>query len=302
MTTLYSDEALYTVLCKYLLSEADAEEHLWVEEWLRADPQHPELLASLKKVLGAIPGKVDPAVTEVAWQRLSAKIGTGKRSSWWMAAAIFLLAAGAGLWYMAARGGRTQLFTGPVMANLQDGTTIELDSFAQLEVMPGFGNRQRLVKLKGKAVFNVTKDAAHPFIVRLEQREVRVLGTRFMINYQGNDLLVHVDSGSVMVDSVVLSTGMMLAQHAGETRVATHVVNPDKRELVFSDTPLHEVLQTISVLYNIKVAGDSALLDLPVTATFTGESAINVLETIAYMTNASIVKGASGIELKKHEE
>src|SRR3954471_15778432 len=71
---LYSEEALYTLLCKYVLSEADAEERLWVEEWLKTDSRHPQLLAALKKVLKQIPYKEDTAATETAWQRLSAKM------------------------------------------------------------------------------------------------------------------------------------------------------------------------------------------------------------------------------------
>ncbi|GAA3919949.1 DUF4974 domain-containing protein [Chitinophaga oryziterrae] len=330
---LYSDEALYTLLCKYVLSEADTEERLWVEEWLQTDARHPQLLAALEKVLRQIPYREDAADTEIAWQRLSAKMEDDqvkespikdnrkgnspveeslrtepKRNTWWMAAAIFVLAAGAGLWWIAARNNRAQTFTGPVMAQLKDGSTIQLDSLAQLEVLPGFGSRQRLVKLTGKAVFDVTPDAVHPFIVKLGEREVKVLGTKFTIDCTDKGFLrVHVNSGRVMVkdnrDSVILSTGMLLEHQAGQSvKVAGHVMNAEKKELVFTDTPLSEVLQTIGVVYNKQVTADSMLLGLPVTATFTGEPVENVLSAIAYMTNTIIIQHVSGIELKKHEE
>jgi transmembrane sensor len=305
---LYSEEALYALLCKYVLSEADAEERLWVEEWLQTDAQHPQLLASLEKVLRQIPHTEDKEATEVAWQRLAAKMEPTikKRNSWWMAAAIFILAAGAGLWWMAARNGKAQTFTGPIMAQLKDGTTVQLDSLSELKVF--FDNKQRLVKLSGKAVFDVTPDASHPFIVQLDQQEVKVLGTKFMIDYPGNKFLrVHVNSGRVMVksekDSVVLSTGMLLAQQNGQaTKIAAHVINADKKELVFSDTPLKEVLQTIGVVYDKQVTADNELLQLPVTATFTGEPVENVLSAIAFMTNTTMIQHGSATELKKHEE
>jgi ferric-dicitrate binding protein FerR (iron transport regulator) len=325
---LYSDEALYTLLCKYVLSEADTEERLWVEEWLQTDAQHPQLLAALEKVLRRIPYQEDTAATEIAWQRLNTKMEDGpvkdnrmgnssmeeglriepKRNTWWMAAAIFVLAAGAGLWWIAARNNRAQTFTGPVMAQLKDGSTIQLDSLAQLEVLPGFGSRQRLVKLTGKAVFDVTPDAVHPFIVKLGEREVKVLGTKFTIDCTDKGFLrVHVNSGRVMVKdnggSVILSTGMLLEHQAGQSaKVAGHVMNAEKKELAFTDTPLSEVLQTIGVVYNKQVTADSMLLGLPVTATFTGEPVENVLSAIAYMTNTIIIQHVSGIELKKHEE
>jgi len=89
-----------------------------------------------------------------------------------MAAAIFVLAAGAGLWWIAAGNNRAQTFRGLVIAQLKDGSAIKLDSLAQSEVLPGFGNRQRLVKLTGKAVFDVTPDAVHPFIVKLGEHGI----------------------------------------------------------------------------------------------------------------------------------
>lgn len=71
---LYSDEELYALLCRYVLAEADAEERLWVKEWLRADPEHRELMSSVEKVLSVIPQREHTADTEQAWQRFSAKI------------------------------------------------------------------------------------------------------------------------------------------------------------------------------------------------------------------------------------
>lgn len=297
---LYSDEALHALLCKYVLSEAGEEERLWVEEWLQSNPEHPQLLCSLEKVLAEIPRREHTPNTELAWQRLSAKIpGQRKFKMWWMAAATLLLIAGG--WWTMVREGRTQIFTGPLLAQLDDGSSIKLDSGTQLQVLPGFGKRQRLVKLKGKAVFNVTHGAVHPFIVRLGDQEVKVLGTQFMIDYRDH-LRVHVNSGRVMVingkDSVLLSTGMLLESVKGVFNTAAHVINADKKELVFSDTPLREVLQTIGVVYDKKITADSVLLQLPVTATFTGESAENVLAAIAYMTNTIVVQYSTGTVLR----
>src|SRR6188768_3795952 len=96
----YSDEALYALLCKYVLSEANAEERLWVQDWLRADPQHPQLLASLEKVLVEIPRKAHTADTAQAWQRLSEKLPVQRRfHAGWIAAAGLLLIAG--IWWLA---------------------------------------------------------------------------------------------------------------------------------------------------------------------------------------------------------
>ncbi|MCF6406523.1 FecR domain-containing protein [Chitinophaga filiformis] len=316
MTKLYADEALYALLCKYLLGEADVAERQWVDDWLNSDPDHPGLLSALEKLLQEQPHIiVTPADTERAWQSLNARMGgrTVKWRKWWMAAAVILFAAGTGLLWLTTRSGRTQRFTGPVVAQLKDGTTVQLEDKAQLLVLAGFGRRQREVSLEGKAIFNVTPDAARPFIIKLGERTIKVLGTRFMVDVAAGKkgaLRIHVDTGQIMVtdrrsnDSVVLSAGMLLEQQGEQVpfRIAAHVADASGQQLVFSDTPLSEVLQTIEVVYHVHVTADAALLQLPVTATFTGETAENVLASIAFMTNADIEKKDTVIILKKHEE
>lgn len=318
MTKLYADEALYALLCKYLLGEADVAERQWVDDWLKSDPDHPGLLSALEKLLQEQPHMVvTPADTERAWQSLSAKMGgkvvTYKWRKWWTAAAVILIAAGTGLLWLTVRNSRTQRFTGPVVAQLKDGTTVQLEDKAQLQVLAGFGGRQREVSLEGKATFNVTPDAARPFIIKLGERSIKVLGTRFMVDFAAGKkgaLRVHVDTGQIMVtdrssrDSVVLSAGMLLEQQEEKVpfRIAAHVADAARQQLVFTDIPLSEVLQTIEVIYHVKVTADAALLQLPVTATFTGETAENVLASIAFMTNADVEKKDTVVILKKHEE
>lgn len=322
-TTQYPEEALYALLCKYLLREADAEERRWVDEWLQADAQHPRLLASMKKLLltdipaQPIPGAQD---TDTAWQRLCAKMDAPasaapvyelpqKRRNWWMAAAaVILLVAGAGAWWI-TRKGDMKTYTGPVIAQLDDGTSIQLDSLAQLQVLPGFGRNGRRVKLQGKALFDVTPDALHPFIVSLGSTTVTVMGTVFSIDnaVDKGALTIHVRSGKILVtdhvlrDSVMLTKNMLLEHNAGHTpfKVAAHVTNVTGQQLVFTDVPLREVLQTINTVYNLSVKADSALLEKPVTATFTGELPENVLEAVTFMLNAELVYTPSGILIKR---
>lgn len=165
MTKLNADEALYALLCKYVLGEADVTERQWVDEWLKSDPEHPALLASLDKLLKGQPViQVTPEDTERAWQSLSSHIGSMKvshtRRSWWAAAAVLLIAAGTGWWWLTASRNRVQRYTGPVVAYLKDGSTIQLEDNALLEVSSGFGKVQREVSLEGKALFTVTSDAA----------------------------------------------------------------------------------------------------------------------------------------------
>lgn len=317
MTKLDADEALYALLCKYVLGEADTAERQWVDNWLKTGPDHPVLVSGLEKLLKEQPGiRVTPADTERAWQSLAARMN-GSRPSvhkwrrWLMAAAVLLVAAGTGLWWLIAGSSRTQRFTGPVLAQLKDGSAVQLEARARLTVLPGF-SRKREVALEGKATFNVTPDAARPFVVKVGDRTIKVLGTRFMVDVAGRKgaLRVHVDTGQVMVidkdnrDSIVLSSGMLLEQSEEQVpfRVAAHVADITGQQLEFSDAPLSEVLHTIEMIYHIHVTADATLLQLPITATFTGETAENVLASIAFMTNTHIEEKDTVLIFKKHEE
>lgn len=305
------DEALYTLLCKYLLNEADAEEYAWVEAWKEMDAGNEALLNSLAKVLdtAAANEKAVAADTNFAWAQLSEKmdnkpvliaIRPKNRFIWLKIAAVLLVVFGAGWWFLVGNHPQ-QIYSGPVKATLQDGSSVQLSAASRLEVARGFNERNRKVSLTGTASFEVSGSAANPFVITLGRTEVKVLGTRFMINYQPGTatLKVHVSSGKVMVidhdkqDSVVLTDGMLLQKDNDRPafRIASHVTDMGKRSLSFYDTPLEEVLHSITEVYDIKVeVMNTDLLKLPVRADFTGESADDVIKTLSLMLNAGYEK------------
>lgn len=305
------DEALYTLLCKYLLDEADAEERAWVEEWKERDPGNMALLVSLGKVLdtAAANERTVAADTGYAWSQLREKIDdkpaliavkSGSRFTWLKVAAVLLVVLGAGWWFL-TRNQPEQVYAGPVNTVLSDGSQVELSNGAKLALARGFSSSNRKVTLTGAASFDVQGSAENPFVIALGRNEVKVLGTRFMINYEPGaaTLKVHVSSGKVMVinhdkkDSVLLTDGMLLQSDDNRPsfRIASHVTDMGKRSLSFQDTPLEEVLHTITEVYDIKVeVMDTDLLKLPVRANFTDESTEEVMKSLALMLNASYEK------------
>lgn len=320
MTMLTPDEALYALLCKYLLKEADSNEQQWVNTWLQASPEHPVLLASLDRLLRtapeqAVPGAMD---TEMAWRLLSSRIverdatfngpaGASLKSyTRWLAAASILLLLGIGTWYLTHQNERQINYSGAQLVKLDDGTSIQLDTAATLQVLPGFGQKNRKVILTGKAEFDVTTNAAHPFIIDLGGQAITVLGTRFSVDNR-QQLLVFIHSGKIKLsrqhDSVILSAGMLLEEDTSRQhyQVGAHITDAATHAVVFKDTPLREVLQTIHVLYHVNVTADAALLELPVTATYTGEPLERVLEAIAYLSNANVINKGADYELRKQE-
>ncbi|MBX3255299.1 MAG: FecR family protein [Chitinophagaceae bacterium] len=64
---------------------------------------------------------------------------------------------------------------------LPDSTTVHLNSGSRLAYNKNFGKGNREVWLRGEAFFEVTKDAAHPFLVNTDRMLVKVLGTVFNV-------------------------------------------------------------------------------------------------------------------------
>lgn len=72
------------------------------------------------------------------------------------------------------RGGQYQLI-------LPDGTKVWLNAASSLKFPTAFAGNQRSVELTGEAYFEVTKNTAKPFMVKVNNMQVKVLGTHFNI-------------------------------------------------------------------------------------------------------------------------
>ena len=73
------------------------------------------------------------------------------------------------------RGGRYQVV-------LPDGSKVWLNSASSLHFPTAFIGNLRIVELTGEAYFEVTKNKKKPFLVKVRDMEVKVLGTHFNIN------------------------------------------------------------------------------------------------------------------------
>lgn len=70
---------------------------------------------------------------------------------------------------------------------LSDGTLVYLNAMSSLRYPVNFTGDTREVELCGEAYFQVSKDSARPFIVKAQEVEVRVLGTKFNISAYRED-------------------------------------------------------------------------------------------------------------------
>ncbi|WP_292265994.1 FecR domain-containing protein [Butyricimonas sp.] len=152
--------------------------------------------------------------------------------------------------------------TGEYHVMLSDSSKIWLNSLSVLEFPVRFTGKERRVRLvAGEAYFEVTKNTRHPFIVEVENKEVRVLGTSFNINRYEQAFIATLVTGKVEVSTrektYTLSPCMQLKEENGKVSLQ----KVDTREFtawkdgwfVFKNQRLEEVLSTLARWYGIEV-------------------------------------------------
>ena len=113
---------------------------------------------------------------------------------------------------------------------LSDGTRIKMNSDSKLIFPNKFVGRERRVRLEGEALFDVTKDKKHPFVVETAKGNVQVLGTLFNVNVYPDEDVMQTTlvegqiafKGNAMSRSVELVPGEQVVYNikSGESRVA----------------------------------------------------------------------------------
>jgi transmembrane sensor len=206
---------------------------------------------------------------------------------------------------------------GSVESKLPDGTSVTLNTGATLDYPEKFKKNQRTVTLNGEAYFNVTHDASRPFIISAENICVEVLGTSFYVNTNGENgnIEVILTSGKVAVyqkdkpsERTILEPGEK-AEFSKTDQKIIKSENEDEnymsfktKKLVFSDTPLNEIISTLNKVYHsdIKLKSKS-IADCHVTVTFDNQSLDAVLNVLKATVDLKIVKSGSSIEISGND-
>ena len=153
---------------------------------------------------------------------------------------------------------------GQYQITLPDGTVVWMNAASSLTFPTAFSGKDRTVKLKGEAYFEVSADEHQPFIVRVNNMDVQVLGTRFNIMAYEDEAVVKTTllQGAVKVvadnKAVLLKPGLQAKmKHSGEMNVVP--VNVEEAVawkngiFSFNGTTIQEVMQQIARWYDAEV-------------------------------------------------
>ena len=166
----------------------------------------------------------------------------------------------------------------PRTINLKDGSIVQLQSGSELVWQVPFAPGSRKVELKGKAFFSITKDKHNPFTVYAGNISTTALGTSFWVDNtrNGNQVQVKLITGKVVVKEHIrtnentlafLNPGQELTYHVATNRAVVSTSERSKKkdledesiyvahssQLVFSNTPLNEVINRLQNFYHVKI-------------------------------------------------
>lgn len=149
---------------------------------------------------------------------------------------------------------------------LEDGTRVHLNSLSTLTYPVCFDQDTRTVQLSGEAYFEVAKDARRPFLVKVNGLTVKQYGTRFGITARTPfHTTVALEEGTIGVTAPgsserILSVGDVAVWNDSLSLLT--VVSPASLEsytawhysrFVFENKTLGDIMQTLSLWYNVEV-------------------------------------------------
>jgi transmembrane sensor len=324
-------EPIHTIMdeliAKYLLQEATAMEIAQVDAWVAESDankkafEHFKFLWDESKKIAT----TNTADENVAWQKFKNKrdaprqeitVVPIKKYSWMQAAAAVLVLVVGG-WFLrnsfkedAAKQILVQATKNVLIDTLPDNSVVTLNKNASIEYDSKFtkGN-QRNIKLTGEAFFNVTPNKEKPFIIKVNDVEIKVVGTSFNVKTINGQTEVIVKTGVVQVTrngKMVSLTPQEKILTTADKNVLVKETTKDKlfnyyqsKEFVCEETPLWRLVEVLNEAYDSDIIiGRKELRNLSITTTFANEPLDTVLQIIATTFQLQIINKEGQIILQ----
>ncbi|MET0637069.1 MAG: FecR domain-containing protein [Chitinophagaceae bacterium] len=296
------------LLIRYLADEVSGTELQQVKHWIAASAENRVHFEQLRRIWEGS-AELAPVVQvdeEQAWQRFQqrvhppAKVVPINRTavSRKVAASILLVVGAALTGYLfifkPASTPKTLAVVTTTLVRadtLPDGSVATLNKYSSISYPSKFKGTTRPVKLEGEAFFKVTPDKEKPFIIKVNEVEVKVVGTAFNVKSSSGNTEIIVESGIVQV----ISGGKLVELKAGERvmvakdSVENKVVSDDKlynyyvsRTFICDNTPLWKLVDKLNEAYESKIIiSDPRLRKLPLNVTFNEESLDMILKVVS---------------------
>jgi transmembrane sensor len=315
------------LLVKYLLDITTPTEKAAVAEWLTEKEEHQRYFEHFRLIWTE--SKKLAAVSTVnendAWSRFQQRVGTNENTTrivqldtgmnWKpllrIAAVLVVLLGAAGFWYLSKTNVQPLIVSSGQQIKsetLPDGSQVTLNKQSTIEYATSF-KKERQVKLEGEAFFNVAQDPGKPFVLKVNDVTVRVLGTSFNVKSANGKTEVIVETGAVEVTKN--SNSVQLKQHekaivTNEQSAPSKQSNSDElynyyrtQTFVCKNTPLWKLVEILNEAYGVNIViADNSKRDLQINSTFNNSSLDSTLQVIGLTYEITVEKKGSQIILK----
>lgn len=300
------------LLNKYIKGNATKEEEAEVVRWMEMDSRNMKEFLALRKLY-------DISI----WQEDSfSTIRNSKRRQWPVRRILFEFTKIAAVFVLAffllktvsveeKKDVKMQTIYVPsgqrANLTLSDGTNVSLNANTTFTFPSDFSSDTREVTLNGEGYFNVKKDTEHPFIVKTQKYDVKVLGTEFnLMAYDDKSFFeTSLICGSVEVYSAKTEETVTLEPN---TRVSLVGNKLQKKEILdfnhflwtsgiisFNDTAVQDMLNMLELYYDVKIIQNNKNL---MTKKYTGK--FRTKDGIEHVLK--VLKLSNSFTYKKDEE
>lgn len=152
-----------------------------------------------------------------------------------------------------------------IRLTLSDGSVVDLNAGSKITYPSIFMGKERKVTVSGEAMFDVTHDAEHPFIVETFACNVKVLGTKFNViaEQAANRFSTALMRGSVLVSSrsnrleqILMEPNSIVSLENGRLALS-QIENPDEYLwpdgiISLSGVPFDQLMTRFEKYYNVR--------------------------------------------------
>lgn len=189
---------------------------------------------------------------------------------------------------------------------LEDGTEVFLNANSEFQYPTKFSATERRVELKGEAYFKVSKSTI-PFIVKVGEMAVKVLGTEFIVNSnRKNSVETVLVNGSVAVcdknTERIIRPGEMATYNvlSGESYVTkvdpSNYMNWMDGVFRYKGIPLQQVLEDMSAWYGVEFRDVEKINRMSITIFMDRTTPLEeMLQFIEQMGNVKFIKERSNL-------
>lgn len=312
------------LLVKYLLEEVTPDEKKQVENWILSDAANKKHYEDFKLIWNESKRleKRSMVNEEEAWQRFQNRVKTRQlkplrkmQFSWMRIAALFILITGAGLLAYNLLDRDEEAKTIALLSKemvitdtLPDGSVVTLNKNSSLSYPEVFSDTIRSIKLSGEAFFNVSPNKKKPFVIHVNDVQIRVVGTSFNVKSSNATTEVIVETGIVEVkrqtntvrlikdEKIIVKQDSVLKKDIVEDKLYNYYRT---KEFACDETPLWKLVTVLNEAYNAQIVIENkSIRNLPLTTTFNNESLDNILKVISETFSITVSKEGNKIVLK----